>query len=205
MAEYSFPPGLIAVNTNSSSFFRLFCRFWCLPNCFHSLTPLQTAPPQKVIRSVQSPSSPPSPSSWAEWSGCPHASNRDRLLPPPANSQQMSVSSLQFNRQKSCRPLQGDCSSLRWHCVFQCNVPPLASLQIGARLQSPVQSSKLLALSLSFFRLEVWSERPGKGACIHAEQLGHKPWPGACCKLKLRGWRGECSGEGRLLSQEICV
>lgn len=27
MAEYSFPPCLIAVNTNSSSFFRLLCRF----------------------------------------------------------------------------------------------------------------------------------------------------------------------------------
>lgn len=89
MAEYSFPPCLIAVNTNSSSFFRLFCRFLCLPNCFHSLTPLQAAPPQKQICLLRAePQLPTQLFFRAERSGCPSASDTDSgFLLRAANSQ----------------------------------------------------------------------------------------------------------------------
>lgn len=145
MAEYSFPPGLIAVNTNSSSFFRLFCRFWCLPNCSHSLTPLQTAPPQKAILSVQSPSSPPSPSSWAEWSGCPPASNRDRLLPPPANSQQTSVSSSRGRRVAGpCKETAAVCAGTACFSAMLLSLP-VCRLVPGCRVLSKAASCWLQA------------------------------------------------------------
>lgn len=77
--------------------------------------------------------------------------------------------------------------------MFQCNVSQLASLQIGARLQSPVQSSKLLAeagvFSGSRYNQKGLMEVPAfmlSSSVINLESSGE----------------GDCSS---LVSWEICV
>lgn len=146
-AEYSFPPCLIAVNTNSSSFFRLLRAFRCLPNRSHSLAPLRAAPPQKAIRSAPRPRLPTQ--LFLRGRALRSPSCLQQGQPPSSSCRQPTNECLQSNRQSGPSLLQGDCSSLRWHRVFQRDVSQLARLRSAARLQTHVQSSEILAAGCS--------------------------------------------------------